>query len=121
MNLIQKRKVVLDAWKQVAPDAVFLEMTREQFAEATQEPVEVRQRQDELKAERRALRQRRLEADSDLRDKLAELVNAVKGDKAHGEDSALYSAFGYVSKSARKSGLIRRGEAPSTTEGADAA
>ena len=36
------------------------------------------------------------------------VVNAVKGDPAHGEDSDLYEAMGYVRKSARKSGLTRK-------------
>jgi hypothetical protein len=39
------------------------------------------------------------------------VVNAVKGDPAHGEDSDLYEAMGYVRKSARKSGLTRKSNA----------
>ena len=35
------------------------------------------------------------------------VVNSVKGDPHHGENSALYASFGYVRKSERKSGLTR--------------
>jgi hypothetical protein len=40
------------------------------------------------------------------------VVNAVKGDPAHGEDSDLYQTMGYVRKSARKTGLTRKNSAP---------
>lgn len=39
------------------------------------------------------------------------VVNAVKGNPAHGEESDLYQTMGYVRKSARKTGLTRKNSA----------
>jgi hypothetical protein len=45
---------------------------------------------------------------------LADLVvNSVRGTPGFGRNSPLYSAFGYVRKSERKSGLTRKGLAAS--------
>ena len=35
------------------------------------------------------------------------VVNSVKGDASHGENSTLYASFGYIRKADRKSGLQR--------------
>ena len=48
------------------------------------------------------------DADAESNRVIALVVNAVKGNPNHGEDSALYEAMGYVRKSERKSGLKRR-------------
>ena len=117
---IDRRKQILDAWSHLAPDAVLGGMTLEQFAEATKESVEVRERIDQARAGLLGLFQNRLQADTVLRDQIAALVDAVKADPAYGADSALYGAFGYVPRSARKSGLSRK-KTGSTTEGANAA
>jgi hypothetical protein len=44
------------------------------------------------------------------------VVNSVKGDSAHGENSALYASFGYVRKADRKSGLTRITTVPAQPE-----
>ena len=36
------------------------------------------------------------------------VINSVKGDPDHGEDSPLYASMGYVRKSDRRSGLSRK-------------
>jgi septal ring factor EnvC (AmiA/AmiB activator) len=117
---MRRRKQIIDAWRQVAPDATLNGMTLEQFTEATNEPEAVRQRIADANVMLEALRQQRLMAEGQLREQIAELVNAVKASKEHGENSPLYRAFGYVPKNARKSGLSRR-SATTTTEGANAA
>ncbi|HMJ90310.1 MAG TPA: hypothetical protein VK530_10860 [Candidatus Acidoferrum sp.] len=35
------------------------------------------------------------------------VVNSIKGDPNHGENSPLYASFGYIRKDDRKSGLTR--------------
>ena len=117
---IDRRKQILDAWSHLAPGATLGGMTLEQFTEATKQPVEVRTRIDQARAGLLGLFQERLQADTVLRDQIAALVDAVKADPAHGANSALYGAFGYVPRNARKSGLSRR-KAGSTTEDANAA
>jgi len=55
-------------------------------------------------------------ADLETNDLADKVVNPVKGDPNFGEESALYSAFGYVLKSDRASGLTRRStETPTLT------
>ena len=54
---------------------------------------------------------RRAEADLNTNEKLKLVVAAVKGDPAHGENSALYRAMGYVPMAERASGLTRKAAA----------
>lgn len=112
--LIRRRKQILDAWRSLAPEATLNGKTLEQFTEATKTPEEVRQRIAETERALDGLRQERLQADTQLREQLADLVDAVKGDPAFGANSPLYSAFGYVPRNARKSGLTRRGRTTPT-------
>ena len=117
-RILQRRKQILDAWRTLAPEVTLNGMTLEQFEEATKEPEAVRQRLDEAATSIIALRLQRLQADGQLREQIADLVDAVKGNPEFGANSPLYSAFGYVPRDARKSGLTRKG---STAESADAA
>jgi hypothetical protein len=121
-RLLRRRKQILDAWRTLAPAAVLNGVTLEQFAESTKKPEEVRQRLAESRTAMLAMRQERLQADSEVRVRIADLVDAVKGNPEYGANSPLYSAFGYVPRDARKSGLTRNGSSPTpTTEGANAA
>jgi len=55
-------------------------------------------------------------ADANTAAKILLVVAGVLGDPTEGPDSPLYEAFGYTRKSARKSGLHRRGtKKPPTT------
>jgi hypothetical protein len=47
------------------------------------------------------------------------VVNSVKGHPKYGENSAVYTAMGYVPKSERASGLSRRRERPKAKEPAE--
>jgi len=112
--LIRRRKRILDAWKSLAPEASLNGMTLEQFDQATQKPLDVRQRMAESERTMIGLRQERLQEDRKLREKISELVDSVKGHTDYGANSPLYSAFGYVPRNARKSGLTRRNSKTST-------
>lgn len=113
--LTRRRKSILDAWKTLAPGVSLNGMTLEQFEEATQKSLDVRQRMAETERAMIALRQERLQEDRKLREKISELVDSVKGHTDYGANSPLYSAFGYVPKNARKSGLTRRNAKRSTS------
>ena len=116
------RKQIIDAWRTLAPDAILNGVTLEQFVESTQKPEEVRQRLAETRTSILAMRQQRLQADNEVRVKIADLVDAVKGHPEFGANSPLYSAFGYVSRDARKRGPSRKNSSSTlTTEGANAA
>jgi len=120
LRLMNRRKQILDAWRSLAPEATLNGMTLEQFVEATRTSEEVRQRIAETERTLDGLRHERLQSDTQLRVQIADLVDAVKGNPAFGANSPLYSAFGYVPRDARRSGLTRRGSA-TTPRSADAA
>ena len=120
-ELLRRRKRIIDAWRAIAPDAVLSGKTLEQWIEATKKPEEVRQRMDEAKSALEAMRQERLQGDAMVRVQIADLVDSVKGNPEYGANSPLYSAFGYVPRDARKSGLTRKGSTTTNPESADAA
>lgn len=112
------------AWRSLAPDETFADMTLADFELKVQPSLD---RRDELEALEKQVEAKRAERDmanKASRDVLELVVNAVRGTPAHGSDSPLYRALGYVRKSERRSGLTRRNPAPAgeeSTGGADAA
>lgn len=106
------------AWGELAPQATFAGMTLAQFTEATQPPLEEREQLSLLALMQAAALRRRGAADVAARDRLALVIDAVRGDPAYGEDSALYRALGYIPKSERRSGLTRKVSTTATTPAA---
>jgi len=115
------RDKYVTAWRQLAPDESFGGMSLAEFEEATEPAVAVRGQIEALKAQAASALQQREQADERLRQTLILVINAVRGAPAHGEDSPLYRAFGYVPKSARGSGLTRKGTEPVPPADANAA
>lgn len=106
---------LLSAWEQIAPDALFWGMSWEQFATASQPTASVRSRIRTLDQERKASLATRKTSDASSHELYQHVINAIKGSPAHGEDSALYRALGYKTKSERRSGLTRKKQAKSET------
>jgi hypothetical protein len=104
------------AWDQLAPDAVFSEMTREQFLAASEPSVTVRGRIRDLTQERKASLAARSASDRNSNALYQRVVNSIKGSPAHGEDSPLYRALGYKTKSERGSGLTRKDKTPPASD-----
>ncbi|MEO7931651.1 MAG: hypothetical protein ABIT76_00685 [Chthoniobacterales bacterium] len=102
---------LLSAWEQLAPDAIFSEMTREQFLAASLPSNTVRTRISDIDRERKASLATRKTSDATSSVLYQRVVNSIKGSPAHGEDSALYRAIGYKTKSERSSGLTRKAQA----------
>lgn len=108
-NRIMRRvEEVVTAWGQVAPASNFAGMTLAQFESQVEPSMTERNRVVELEAALAAALGRRAEADINTNEKLKLVVAAVKGDPAHGENSALYRAMGYVPMAERASGLTRK-------------
>jgi hypothetical protein len=105
---LKKISRVVTAWETLAPTATFGGMTLVQFKARVQALQAQREKLSELGSlwveaqEQEGLVLEETHAATLL------AVNAVKGNAAHGEDSPLYAAMGYVCKSNRKSGLTRR-------------
>lgn len=103
-----RRQKILQAWKTCAKTDVFAEMTREEFAAATEASLIKRQELDDAMAVVQGLMQERELADAKTRELISRVVNSVRGDPRHGMDSAMYRAMGYVTRSKRASGLKRK-------------
>lgn len=100
------------AWREIASESTFAGMSLAQF-EARVAPVkEVASKLEALATQRAAAQTEQLQIENDAKLALSLVINAVRGDPAHGEDSRLYRALGFVPKSERRSGLTRRGPAP---------
>jgi hypothetical protein len=98
----------LRAWEELAPDAVFSEMTLEQFRTATAPAYESRQQLAWIDQQRASILAARTTNDRDANEQYQLVVNSIKGSPKHGENSPLYRALGYVTKADRRSGLTRK-------------
>lgn len=107
-DITQSLDSLLRAWEELAPDAVFSEMTLEQFRTATAPAYETRQQIVWLDQQRRSLMAARRAADEKANELYLLVVNSIKGSPQHGENSPLYRSLGYVTKDDRRSGLTRK-------------
>ncbi len=96
------------AWQTCAKKDVFAEMTRAEFAAATEASLSKRQELEAALVLVQGLIQERELADANTREQISRVVNAVRGDSRHGMDSAMYRAMGYVTRSERASRLKRK-------------
>jgi hypothetical protein len=106
-----KRETFVKVWRQLAPDESFGGMSLVEFEEATEPAVVVRDLIENLKTQTLAALQQRKLADEELRNKLLLVIHSIRGAPAHGENSPMYRALGYVPKNERASGLTRKGGA----------
>ena len=102
-----KAKQFRTAWTELVPNASLGGMTLAQFEES----ISVL---DTLQGEIAALtiqldnkRTERAIEESRIKDLLVLVASSIKGSPEYGRDSALYSAFGFIRQSDRKSGLHR--------------
>ena len=101
-------EAILEGWQELAPTVSFDGMSLAQFSLKVEPSLTARAAVAELERQLAAARVVRDNADL-VSSPFAELVvNTVRGSSAYGEDSALYASFGYIRKSARKSGLHRK-------------
>lgn len=107
-RIVRKVDEVVMAWEQLAPTDTFAGMTLAEFRAAVDPSKAERLRTAELEAELSGAAGRRALADLNTNEKLKLVVAAVKGDPAHGENSALYRAMGYIPMAERASGLTRK-------------
>jgi len=107
----EKTTKITNAWTTLAPTATFSGMTLAQYKAKVQPTFDTRTAIDSLAAQTTSAHDARNAADTVTAQINQLVVNAVKGDPAHGEDSDLYQTMGYVRKSARKTGLTRKNTA----------
>jgi hypothetical protein len=106
-NKLQK---LIDAWTTLRPAKTFAGMTLEQFEAQVKPSLDARGQLTTLQSQTTDSRTQRRQSDGASLDLAQLVVNSVKGDPAEGENGSLYAAMGYVPKSARRSGLTRKGQ-----------
>lgn len=110
----KKVSKVITAWETLAPTKSFGGMTLDEFKAKTKPSFDLRNEIAVLESQIIDTDTRLVDADVISNDATLLVVNAVKGDPEHGEDSALYAAMGYVRKSDRQSGLTRKAQGNTT-------
>ena len=116
-NIVNRVKVIRAAWRDIAPEATFAGMTLADYEAATEAPLQLRAEMTELRTKLRGMKASQTDVDQAANELSDLVVNSIKGTPGFGQDSPLYSAFGFVRKSDRKSGLTRKSPA---TSGGDA-
>ena len=99
---------ILTAWKELAEDAVFGEMTLAQFRTAVKPSLDSRADIKSHEFQLTEQRQKRKLADPESVETCLKVVNGVRSSSKFGPTSALYKAMGYVPDNERSSGLTRR-------------
>ena len=107
---VNKINRVIASWETLAPASTFGGMTLAEFKTRVQPTTDLQDKLLSLVSESTDT-EKRLETSTEDSNAAALLVvNAVKGDPDHGEDSPLYASMGYVRKSDRRSGLSRKAQ-----------
>jgi hypothetical protein len=96
------------AWREIAPEASFAGMTLAEFETKTAPFAQSTARLLALDVQYAAELKARDETEAAAKETMRIVANSVRGDPAHGEDSRLYRAMGFVPLSERQSGLTRK-------------
>jgi hypothetical protein len=104
----EKIAAVVKAWDDLRKTKSFAGMTLDQFKLAIKPSLDARDTLGTLADQTTAAMVERDQADVVSMEKVALVVNAVKGDITEGEDGELYAAMGYVRKSERATGKTNK-------------
>ncbi len=98
---------LLAGWEEHAANATFAGKTLAQVKQTVKPSLDARAQIADLEQQTTTARVDRDNADPASLEVVQQVVNSIKGDPNHGENSPLYAALGYVRKDDRKSGLTR--------------
>lgn len=112
--IVNRIKVIRAAWRDIAPDATFAGMTLAEFEAASEAPLQLRADMTALQTKLRGMKASQADVDKAANELADLVVNSVKGTPGFGQNSPLYSAFGYIRKMDRKSGLTLKRRAASS-------
>ena len=107
-EISEKLDRAVRAWETLAPDKSFGGMTLPEFTAKVQESLDARQALRAATDQLMVAQNARTDTDAKTLQALLLVVNAIKGDPEHGDDSSLYEACGYVRRSEKRSGLSRK-------------
>jgi hypothetical protein len=111
-DIEDKIERMLNAWRTLAPTKKFGGMTLDDFETACAPSRTARARLADIQDQEKQAIADREHADENTLTTIQYFVNGVLADPTEGPDSALYGAFGYTPKSARKTGLTRKRKEP---------
>lgn len=110
---IMKRVLkMVDAWRQGAPSAKFMNVTQAEFQADYDAVAADLQEIADLEATVKMKKVAVAAKAADLQKKSVRVREGVEGDPNYGSDSPLYAAMGFVIDSLRKSGLTRKKDEP---------
>ncbi len=107
-SLINQLEVLAAGWEKYAQNETFSGYTLEQLKALIQALKELMAAMDALKLDYRGKIAARQSMAGELGDIRLRIVNCIRGHENFGEDSEFYRFLGFVTKSERKSGLIRK-------------
>jgi hypothetical protein len=116
----RRAEQLIHAWESSCPEQSFAERTLEQIKQELKACFETKEKFAAAEAQWQAARQERNTAYEKAMELLQWVVNSVKGHPKYGENSAVYTAMGYVPKNERRSGLTRRRERQTAKEPTEA-
>jgi len=105
---------IIRGWTRFAETKSFGGMTLEEFKLAIAPSAAARVAVSDLEADLVVEIANREKVDQNSLAACTLVVNSIRGDPQHGEDSPLYEAVGYVRKSVRKTGLKHPKKKPPT-------
>lgn len=100
-DLNSKLQTVIKAWSLLRPEKSFAGFTLDRFKKAVAPSIELREAIASSNAHTQNLMASRDEADVLTRKVLQRVVSGVRADGDEGEDGALYTEMGYMSRSVR--------------------
>ena len=100
---------MVNPWETLSPTKTFAGITLDQYKAKVHASQVEREQLDSLRSQTTHSRTQRRQSDETALGFTQLVVNAVKGDPDERENGSLYSAMGYMPKSARRSGLTRAG------------
>ncbi len=117
-NVVDRIREVSAAWRALAPDSKFAEMTLAEFEAAVAPPETLRAEIKALEKQLEGKKTARSDADKAAGAILELVIDSLRGTPGFGRNSDLYRACGYVRKSERKSGLSRKSKKDSDANAA---
>ena len=115
----RKVEQTLRAWESTCPEQSFADMTLQQYKEELKPYFDAKTKFAAADTTWETTRQERNTASLKALELTKSVANSVKGHPKFGENSAVYTAMGYVPKSERSTGLTRKREGETAKQKTD--
>jgi hypothetical protein len=110
LSLAEKLAKITTGWEQAATEAKFANMPLVEFQSITGRSLNLRNAHAAANANYSVLVSNRMAQEKVLREKVQQIISAIRADAAYGPDSNLYRAIGFVPRSERRAPASAGGE-----------